>query len=192
LRILDIEDRRYNIFIEPDLLATFSLGPVPSSSVRALVKANKKRKLLCQCLSMIFLFFYFFFIFVCLLLVGVDTMKLNKSRLKQLAQLGEVAVAPVSLKRKKPDEGSLRRAEEPPTRPTVQDAAPVIQTVPPMVMVDVDTTPPSNPSLATINQSPHVAMDRAKGALTSRDIDDYATAHTEDLQYLMVHSVMRV
>uniref|UniRef100_A0A2N9GDQ1 Uncharacterized protein n=1 Tax=Fagus sylvatica TaxID=28930 RepID=A0A2N9GDQ1_FAGSY len=164
LRILDIEDRRYNIFIKPDLFATFSLGPVPSSSVRALVKANKKR---------------------------VDTMKLNKSRLKQLAQLGEVAVAPVSLKRKKPDEGSSRRAEEPPTRPTVQDAAPVIQTVPPMVMVDVDTTPPSNPSLATINQSPHVAMDRAKGALTSRDIDDYATAHTEDLQYLMVHSVMR-
>jgi hypothetical protein len=46
-RILEIEDRRYNIFIEPDLLATFSLGPVPSSSVRALVKANKKRKSLC-------------------------------------------------------------------------------------------------------------------------------------------------
>jgi hypothetical protein len=46
-RILDIEDRRYNIFIEPDLLATFSLGHVPSSSVRALVKANKKRKSLC-------------------------------------------------------------------------------------------------------------------------------------------------
>ena len=44
-RILDIEDRRYNIFIEPDLLATFSFGPVPSSSVKALVKANKKRKL---------------------------------------------------------------------------------------------------------------------------------------------------
>jgi hypothetical protein len=36
-----------------------------------------------------------------------------------------------------------------------------------ITMVDVDTTPPSNPSLATINQSPHVAMDRAKGAVTS-------------------------
>ena len=43
-RILDIEDRRYSIFIEPDLLATFSLGPVPSSSVKALVRANKKRE----------------------------------------------------------------------------------------------------------------------------------------------------
>jgi hypothetical protein len=57
LRILDIKDRRYNIFIEPDLLATFLLGPVPSSSVKALVKANKKRELFCQCLSMIFFFF---------------------------------------------------------------------------------------------------------------------------------------
>jgi hypothetical protein len=126
------------------------------------------------------------------LFIGVDTMKLNKSRLKQLAQSGEVAIAPVSLKRKKPDEGSSRRTEEPPTRHTVRDAVPVVQTVPPVVMVDVDTAPPSNPSMATINQSPHVAMDRAKGAVTSRDIDDYATAHTEDVQYLMVHSLMRV
>jgi hypothetical protein len=40
----DIEDRRYTIFIEPDLLASFSFGPVPSSAVKALLKANKKRK----------------------------------------------------------------------------------------------------------------------------------------------------
>uniref|UniRef100_A0A2N9H8W3 Transposase (putative) gypsy type domain-containing protein n=1 Tax=Fagus sylvatica TaxID=28930 RepID=A0A2N9H8W3_FAGSY len=98
-RILDIEDRRYNIFIEPDLLATFSLGPVPSSSVRALVKANKKR---------------------------VNTMKLNKNRLKQLAQSGEVAINPVSLKRKKPDEGSSKRAEEAPPRPSVPVVTPVL------------------------------------------------------------------
>uniref|UniRef100_A0A2N9FMK8 Uncharacterized protein n=1 Tax=Fagus sylvatica TaxID=28930 RepID=A0A2N9FMK8_FAGSY len=60
-RILDIEDRRYNIFIEPDLLATFSLGPVPSSSVKALLRANKKR---------------------------INTMKLNKNRLKQDGPIG--------------------------------------------------------------------------------------------------------
>ena len=119
-------------------------------------------------------------------------MKLNKSKLKQLAQSGEVAVAPVSLKRKKPNEGSSKRAEEPPTRPAVRDAVPIVQTVPPVIMVDVDAALPSNPSSATINQSPHIAMDRAKAAVTSRDIDDYAAAHTEDVQYLMVHSLMRV
>uniref|UniRef100_A0A2N9GTT6 Transposase (putative) gypsy type domain-containing protein n=1 Tax=Fagus sylvatica TaxID=28930 RepID=A0A2N9GTT6_FAGSY len=169
-RILEIEDRRYNIFIEPDLLATFSLGPVPNSSVRALVKANKKR---------------------------VNTMKLNKNRLKQLAQSGEVATAPISLKRKKPDEGSSKRAEEALPRPSVSvvtppvisTAVPSAQKAPTVVMVDSDLTPPSTSS--TINQSPHVAMDRAKGAITPQDMDEYAVAHTDDLSLLMVHSLMR-
>jgi hypothetical protein len=62
LRILDIEDRRYNIFIEPDLLATFSLGPVPSSSVRALVKANKKCKFVVPVLEYDFLILFILFI----------------------------------------------------------------------------------------------------------------------------------
>uniref|UniRef100_A0A2N9FIE3 Transposase (putative) gypsy type domain-containing protein n=1 Tax=Fagus sylvatica TaxID=28930 RepID=A0A2N9FIE3_FAGSY len=148
-KILDIEDRRYNIFIEPDLLATFSLGPVPSSSVRALVKANKKR---------------------------VNTMKLNKNRLKQLAQSGE--------------------AEEAPPRPSVPVVTPVLPTAvssgqkaPSVILVDSDFTPPS--AASTINQSPLVAMDRAKGAITSQDTDEYAVAHTEDLSLLMVHSLMR-
>uniref|UniRef100_A0A2N9JA57 Uncharacterized protein n=1 Tax=Fagus sylvatica TaxID=28930 RepID=A0A2N9JA57_FAGSY len=155
LRILDIEDRRYNIFIEPDLLATFSLGPVPSSSVRALVKANKKR---------------------------VDTMKLNKNRLKQLAQSGEVAAAPRPLVLPFPTV----------TPSVIPTAVPSVQQIPTVVMVDSDLTPPSDSSAATINQSPHVAMDRAKGAISSRDTDEYAVAHTEDLSYLMVHSLMRV
>uniref|UniRef100_A0A2N9HSL2 Uncharacterized protein n=1 Tax=Fagus sylvatica TaxID=28930 RepID=A0A2N9HSL2_FAGSY len=120
-RILDIEDRRYNIFIDPDLLATFSLGPVPSSAVKALVRANKKR---------------------------ITTMKLNKSRLKQLAQSGEVAAAPVSLKRKKPDEGSSKRAEEAPSRPSVPVVTPPViptavlsvQKTPTVILVDSDLT----------------------------------------------------
>uniref|UniRef100_A0A2N9HM39 Transposase (putative) gypsy type domain-containing protein n=1 Tax=Fagus sylvatica TaxID=28930 RepID=A0A2N9HM39_FAGSY len=169
-RILDIEDRRYNIFIEPDLLATFSLGPVPSSSVKALLRANKKR---------------------------VNTMKLNKSRLKQMAQSGEVAAAPISLKRKKPDEGSSKRAEEAPPRPSAQvatppvfpTAVPSVQRDPPVILVDSDFTPPT--AASTINQSPLVAMDRAKGAITTPDMEEYAVAHTEDLSLLMVHSVMR-
>ncbi len=119
-------------------------------------------------------------------------MKLNKSRLRQLAQSGEVAAAPVSLKRKKVDEGSSKRAEEAPPRTSVQAPVPPVQTVLPVVMVDVDPAPPSNLSMATINQSPHVAMERAKSAISSRDADEYAVAHTEDLSYLMVHSLMRV
>uniref|UniRef100_A0A2N9H2L5 Transposase (putative) gypsy type domain-containing protein n=1 Tax=Fagus sylvatica TaxID=28930 RepID=A0A2N9H2L5_FAGSY len=153
LRILDIEDRRYNIFIEPDLLASFSLG--------------------------------------------INTMKLNKSRLKQMAQSREVAAAPISLKRKKPDEGSSKRAEEAPSRPSVPvvpppvipTAAPSVQKAPTVVLVDSDLTPPF--AASTINQSPLVAMDRAKGAISSQDTDEYAVAHTEDLSLLMVHSLMR-
>jgi hypothetical protein len=144
--------------------------------------------------------FFFFFNRVCFLLVGVNTMKLNKSRLKQLAQSGEVAIAPVSLKRKKPDEGSSKKAEEAPSRPSIPDvvpsviptAVPSVQKVPTVIMVDSDLTPPSDPLASTINQSPHVAMDRAKAAISSRDTDEYAMAHTEDLSYLMVHSLMRV
>ena len=61
------------------------------------------------------------------LFVGVDTMKLNKSRLKQLAQSGEVAAAPVSLKRKKVDEGSSKRAKEAPSRPSILAAVPSVE-----------------------------------------------------------------
>jgi hypothetical protein len=63
-RILDIEDRRYTIFIEPDLFATFSLGPVPSSSVKALVKANRKRELRRHLLSSFYLLFIIIIFFL--------------------------------------------------------------------------------------------------------------------------------
>jgi hypothetical protein len=103
-----------------------------------------------------------------------------------------VAVAPVNLKRKKIDEGSSKRAEEAPSHPPIQNTVPLIKIVPPVIMVDVDPAPPADPSVATINQSPHVAMERAKGAVSSRDMDDYAAAHTEDVHYLLVHSLMQV
>ncbi len=67
-----------------------------------------------------------------------------------------------------------------------------MKTVPPIIMVDVDPTLPANPSEATINQSPHVAMAKAKSVVSSRDMDDYAATHTEDVHYLLVHSLMRV
>ena len=125
-------------------------------------------------------------------------MKLNKNRLKQMAQSGEVAAAPISLKRKKPDEGSSKRAEEAPLRPSasvvtpsvIPTAVPSSQRDPPVILVDSDFTPPT--AASTINQSPLVAMDRAKGAITTQDMDEYAVAHTGDLSLLMVHSLMRV
>ena len=86
-------------------------------------------------------------------------MKLNKNRLKQLAQSGEVAVVPLNLKRKKVDEGSSKRAEEAPSRPSIPAAVPSVEKVPVVVMVDADPLPPSDLSVATINQSPHVAME---------------------------------
>ena len=119
-------------------------------------------------------------------------MKLNKSKVRQLAQSGEVAIAPMSLKRKKIDEGPSRRAEEVPPRPLVGEAVPLVKEVPPVVMVDVDPAPPTDPSVATVNQCPHMTMDRAKRAFTFRDMDDYAATHTEDVHYLLVHSLMRV
>jgi hypothetical protein len=198
-RILDIEDRRYNIFIEPDLLATFSLGPVPSSAVKALVRANKKREFSRQFMdTILFCSFTVSLIFVRLSSAGITTMKLNKSRLKQLAQSGEVAAAPVSLKRKKPDEGSSKRAEEAPSRPSVPVVTPPViptavlsvQKTPTVILVDSDLTAPS--AASTINQSPLVAMDRAKAAISPQDMDEYAVAHTDDLSLLMVHSLMRV
>ena len=79
-----------------------------------------------------------------------------------------------------------------PSRPLIQDAVPLVRAVPPVIMVDVDPAPPADPFVATVNQSPLVAMDRAKGAISSKDMDDYAAAHTEDVQYLLVHSLMRV
>uniref|UniRef100_A0A2N9FX99 Uncharacterized protein n=1 Tax=Fagus sylvatica TaxID=28930 RepID=A0A2N9FX99_FAGSY len=163
-RVLEIEDCHYSIFIEPDLLASFSFGLVPDAAVKALTRANKKRAI---------------------------TMKLNKSRVRQLAQSGEVAVAPLSLKRKEIDKGPSKRAEEVPPRPLVGEAVPLVKEVPTVVMVDVDPASPTEENVTIVNQSPHVAMDRAKRAFTSRDMDDYAAAHTEDIHYLMVHSLMR-
>ena len=125
-------------------------------------------------------------------------MKLNKNRLKQMAQSGKVAAAPISLKRKKPDEGSSKWAEEAPscpsaptaTPPVIPTAVPSVPKAPTVIMVDSDLTPPS--AASTINQSPFVAMDRVKGAISSQDMDEYTVAHTDDLSLLMVHSLMRV
>jgi hypothetical protein len=101
----------------------------------------------------------------------------------------------VSLKQKKVDEGPSKQVEQSSSRSPIRDVVPLVKFVPPIIMVDVDPSLPVDPSevrVATINQSPHVAMSRAKSTVSSRDMDDYSTAHTEDVRYLLIHSLMRV
>ena len=117
-------------------------------------------------------------------------MKLNKSRLRQLSQSGEVAIEPLILKRKRAGEGSSQQTKE--VRPPPKETIPAAKEVPPVILVDLDMNPPGDTPVATVSQNPHVAMDRAKAAFTSKDMDDYAAAHTEDVHYLLVHSLMRV
>uniref|UniRef100_A0A2N9G844 Uncharacterized protein n=1 Tax=Fagus sylvatica TaxID=28930 RepID=A0A2N9G844_FAGSY len=130
----------------------------------------------------------------------INTMKLNKNRLKQMAQSGRGGGSlPFSLKRKKPDEGSSKQAEEAPSRPSapiatppvIPTAVPSVPKAPTVIMVDSDLTP-SVRGLYDKPESLFVAMDRAKGAISSQDMDEYAVAHTDDLSLLMVHSLMRV
>jgi hypothetical protein len=93
------------------------------------------------------------------------------------------------------DEGPSKPAEPTSSRPPVRDVVPLVKAVPPVIMVDVDPSLPadlSNVRDATINQSPHIAMSRAKSAVTSKDMDDYSIAHTKDVHYLLTHSLMRV
>jgi hypothetical protein len=101
-----------------------------------------------------------------------------------------VAAEPVVLKRKRAGEGSSRQTET--IRPPPKETVPAVEDVPPVIMVDLDTNPPRDASAATVSQNPHLAMDRAKAAFTSKDMDDYAAAHTDDVHYLLVHSLMRV
>ena len=85
--------------------------------------------------------------------------------------------------------------EQSSSSPPIHDVVPLVKAVPPVIMVDVDPSLPANPFEvrdAIINQSPHVTMSRAKSAVSSRDMDDYSTAHTKDVHYLLIHSLMKV
>uniref|UniRef100_A0A2N9HMU9 Uncharacterized protein n=1 Tax=Fagus sylvatica TaxID=28930 RepID=A0A2N9HMU9_FAGSY len=112
-RILDIEDRRCSVFLEPDLFASFSFGLEPNTAFKALLRANKKK---------------------------AKTMKLNKGKLRKFAQSGDIVVPLVSLKRKKADEGPSKPVELSSSHLPVRDAVPLVKTVPSVIMVDVDPT----------------------------------------------------
>ena len=93
------------------------------------------------------------------------------------------------------DERPSKHAEQSSSHPPFRDVVPLVKTVPPVIMVDVDPSLPIDPSKvrdATINQSPHVTMSRAKSVVSSKDMDDYSITHTKDIHYLLIHSLMRV
>ncbi len=122
-------------------------------------------------------------------------MKLNKGKLRKFTQSREVVAVLASLKCKKVDKGPSKQVEQSSSRPPIHDVVPLVKAVPPVIMVDVDPSLPADPSEVRdtiINQSPHIAMSRAKSAVSSRDMGDYSTAHTKDVHYLLINSLMRV
>ena len=85
--------------------------------------------------------------------------------------------------------------EQSSSRPPIHDVVLFVKVVPAVIKVDQDLSLPANTFEvrdAIINQSPFVTMPRAKSAVSSRDMDDYSTAHTKDVHYLLIPSLMRV
>ena len=108
-------------------------------------------------------------------------MKFNKGKLRKFAEFREVVAIPASLKLKKTYKGSSKQTKQPSSHPPIQDAVPLVKTIPLIIMVDVDPFLPTNPSStkdATINQSPHVPMSRAKNVVSQCDMNDYSATHS--------------
>uniref|UniRef100_A0A2N9HI27 Uncharacterized protein n=1 Tax=Fagus sylvatica TaxID=28930 RepID=A0A2N9HI27_FAGSY len=109
--------------------------------------------------------------------VEANTMKLNKGKLRKFAQSGEVVAALASLKHKEGGRGAFE------TGGTIVVLSSTSSRYCPLAEVR-DAT-------AIYHQSPHVAMSKAKNVVSPRDMDDYFTVHTENVHYLLIHSLMR-
>uniref|UniRef100_A0A2N9G6C1 Uncharacterized protein n=1 Tax=Fagus sylvatica TaxID=28930 RepID=A0A2N9G6C1_FAGSY len=105
---------------------------------------------------------------------GVATMKINKSKLKDMVEKGVPAV-PISVKRKKPEDGS---SSAPPAQGVRPSKKPIL-VEPPLPI------PPSTPVVQIHDE------ERAEAAITDLDFQEYGNARTEDVSKLMVHSLMR-
>ena len=129
--------------------------------------------------------------------VGVATMKFNKSKLKDMVGKGVPAV-PISVKRKRIDDGpssALRVTSDPPSKKaTPVQVSPSLPSPPPIVQIldEEITFVQVTDEGSTVCRSLGVAVERAKAAITDLDFQEYATARTEDVSRLMVHSLMRV
>uniref|UniRef100_A0A2N9H4N6 Uncharacterized protein n=1 Tax=Fagus sylvatica TaxID=28930 RepID=A0A2N9H4N6_FAGSY len=169
LRVHSLSNRQYTHYIQPELLFHHSFGPKPSAAVLSLIQTNEKR---------------------------VATMKINKSKLKNIVEKGAPAV-PINVKRKRTDDGQSsvlpEQSEPPPKRALTVQASPSIPP-PPLVVQILDeeiAVVQATDDGPTICRSHGLAAKRAKATITELDFQEYANARTENISKLMVHSLMR-
>uniref|UniRef100_A0A2N9GMJ2 Transposase (putative) gypsy type domain-containing protein n=1 Tax=Fagus sylvatica TaxID=28930 RepID=A0A2N9GMJ2_FAGSY len=169
LRAQRLTNRPHTYYIQPELLFRHSFGPEPSAAVISLLETNKKR---------------------------VATMKINKSKLKDMVEKGVPAV-PINVKRKKPEDGS---SSAPPAQGVRPSKKPILVEPPlpippstPVVQIHDEEVPfvPLSDEGSTICRSLGLASKRAEAAITDLDFQEYGNARTEDVSKLMVHSLMR-
>uniref|UniRef100_A0A2N9GMW2 Uncharacterized protein n=1 Tax=Fagus sylvatica TaxID=28930 RepID=A0A2N9GMW2_FAGSY len=169
LRAQRLTNRPHTYYIQPELLFRHSFGPEPSAAVISLLETNKKR---------------------------VATMKINKSKLKDMVEKG-VPAMPISVKRKKPEDGS---SSAPPAQGVRPSKKPILVEPPlpippstPVVQIHDEEVPfvPLSDEGSTICRSLGLASKRAEAAITDLDFQEYGNARTEDVSKLMVHSLMR-
>uniref|UniRef100_A0A2N9ERB2 Uncharacterized protein n=1 Tax=Fagus sylvatica TaxID=28930 RepID=A0A2N9ERB2_FAGSY len=127
---------------------------------------------------------------------GVAIMKFNKSKLKDMVEKGVPAV-PVSMKRKRTDDGSSSAPPAPSARPSktapLVQASPSLPPFPPIVQIPDEEIPfvPLTDDGSTICRSLGLAAKRAEVTIIELDFKEYANARTEEISKLMVHSLMR-
>jgi hypothetical protein len=196
LRAHRLTTRAHTYYIQPELLFRHSFGPEPTAAVLSLIETNKKSKGFCCFLCFLDGVFVFLFIFL-MFFAGVATMKINKSKLKDMVEKG-VPVVPVSVKRKRTDDGPSSAPPTPSVRPSKTvpfvQASPSLPSSPPVVQIPDEEIPfvPFTDDGPTICRSLGLAAKRAEVAITELDFKEYAIARTEEISKLMVHSLMRV
>uniref|UniRef100_A0A2N9FV71 Uncharacterized protein n=1 Tax=Fagus sylvatica TaxID=28930 RepID=A0A2N9FV71_FAGSY len=169
LRAQRLTNRPHTYYIQPELLFRHSFGPEPSAAVISLLETNKKR---------------------------VATMKINKSKLKDMVEKGVLAM-PINVKRKKPEDGSSlappAQGSRPSKKPIVVEPPLPIPSSTPVVQIHDEEVPfvPLSDEGSSICRSLGLASKRAEAAITDLDFQEYGNARTEDVSKLMVHSLMR-
>ena len=193
LRALHHREHRFTTFIQPEVLALYSLGPEPSENILSIQEINQKSKHLS---SDDLAVFYVGRCFKKILFVGMATAKLNREKLKKM--MSQQDEAPITLgKRRKTDSSSKKMEDEkslPP--PQVQklslpDPAPTSS----VEVVEVPTAPSSSrlvEKVPTLPKDASLAMRRAKTVVMNDNVGEYDKVNTDVVKMADVHSLMKV